>query len=110
MLETDKTLNEYSSIFDVPTILCLRIHDSRLTFDRFLTFETCERMRKTLRLTGIVYAGGNHFTSRFIDEAGAIWYHDGMSTGKQTLFESSVSDLRIGPEGRKAVFAIYSTT
>ncbi|KAJ7907077.1 hypothetical protein B0H13DRAFT_1618732, partial [Mycena leptocephala] len=35
------------------------------------------------KLRGIMYGGktSNHFTCRFIDRQGEIWFHDGITTG-----------------------------
>ncbi|KAI0355689.1 hypothetical protein OH77DRAFT_1454191 [Trametes cingulata] len=32
-----------------------------------------------MRLRGVIYHGANHFTARFLDHAGVVWYHDGAS-------------------------------
>ncbi|KAF8168913.1 hypothetical protein BJ912DRAFT_862387, partial [Pholiota molesta] len=29
-------------------------------------------------LCGIIYGGGGHFQSRFIDKSGTVWFHDGL--------------------------------
>src|SRR5882762_3038593 len=38
----------------------------------------------TLHLKGLVYHGGYHFTCRIIDESGNIWFHDGITTGRNS--------------------------
>ena len=47
----------------------------------------------TYNLIGIIYYGGFHFTSRIIDRDSNIWYHDGMTTGRQCIQESNVKDI-----------------
>ncbi|KAJ7934892.1 hypothetical protein B0H13DRAFT_1591282, partial [Mycena leptocephala] len=42
------------------------------------------------RLRGIIYGGQGHFTCRFIDKAGDIWFHDGMVTGRNCLPEINI--------------------
>ncbi|KAF9470612.1 hypothetical protein BDN70DRAFT_774311, partial [Pholiota conissans] len=45
------------------------------------------------RLCGIIYGGQHHFTSRFIDKSGTIWYHDGMETQNNLLQEMTLTML-----------------
>jgi hypothetical protein len=64
-----------------------------------------------LYLTGIVYLGGFHFTSRLFSQTGAIWYHDGQATGSHCIVDdqlplhaTNLSKCR----GRELSLAIYS--
>ncbi len=41
------------------------------------------------RLVGVVYFGWRHYTSRFVDEHGYFWYHDGATTSRHCVRESS---------------------
>ena len=38
---------------------------------------------KVLQLKGMVYYGGFHFTSQIVSSDGAVWFNDGMTTGRQ---------------------------
>ncbi|EJD35910.1 hypothetical protein AURDEDRAFT_21949, partial [Auricularia subglabra TFB-10046 SS5] len=38
-------------------------------------------------LVGLVYHGGFHFVSRYLDDRGHVWFHDGMSNGGSCLLE-----------------------
>ncbi|KAJ7764082.1 hypothetical protein B0H14DRAFT_3593765 [Mycena olivaceomarginata] len=38
-------------------------------------------------------AGENHFTSRIIKENGAIWYHDGIATGRKCQYDGQLHSL-----------------
>jgi hypothetical protein len=40
-----------------------------------------------LHLKGLVYHGGCHFTCRFVDQSGNIWYHDGMGIRRTSTKE-----------------------
>ncbi|KAJ7664168.1 hypothetical protein B0H17DRAFT_952241 [Mycena rosella] len=65
-----------------------------------------------MKLRGIVYGGQAHFTSRFIDINGTIWFHDGISTGRNCVPETNLSSLAdlmaLGRCGaKKAVAVIY---
>ena len=64
-----------------------------------------------LYLRGIIYLGGYHFTARFIDSDGNIWFHDGqrghLAEKDGTLETTSDKELRTC-RGRKLVLAIYA--
>ncbi|TFK45244.1 hypothetical protein OE88DRAFT_1600301, partial [Heliocybe sulcata] len=63
-------------------------------------------------LRGIVYFGDFHFTSRFIDSEGNIWYNDGITTGRQCMKEGNISTTSITTlltaQRRTATLAIYA--
>jgi hypothetical protein len=66
----------------------------------------------TLYLKGVVYAGGYHFTSRFISESGTMWYHDGMTFGRMCEKNGDIdliSDIDIRRcENKDLVLAVYA--
>jgi len=62
-------------------------------------------------LSGIIYYGSDHFTSRIILEDGQIWFHDGITTGQTTIYDGSI--VLNCPElytcrGKRASIALYS--
>ena len=65
-----------------------------------------------LGLRGTVYHGDNHFTSRFISSNGTIWYHDGITTGRQCTEERNLcmtnSEYFIRCKEKDFVFAVYA--
>ncbi|KJA20908.1 hypothetical protein HYPSUDRAFT_810710 [Hypholoma sublateritium FD-334 SS-4] len=67
-----------------------------------------------LRLCGIIYGGQEHFTCRYIDKSGTTWYHDGITTGKHLVQEttltllSGTSHLRTAANNTKqAIMCMY---
>ena len=58
---------------------------------------------------GVVYAGHGHFTSRFLDAEGDVWYHDGASTGNACIREAGTVDLHTAM-GRKVSHILYALT
>ena len=40
-------------------------------------------IKQSYSLRGILYYGGNHFTSRFISYDEIVWFHDGMTTNRK---------------------------
>jgi hypothetical protein len=57
---------------------------------------TVNGVRKTYRLRGVMYHLNNHFTSRIISDSGRVWYHDGISTGRQMVPDGSVGVTELG--------------
>ncbi|KAJ7872238.1 hypothetical protein B0H13DRAFT_1633942 [Mycena leptocephala] len=57
-------------------MLIIDINSDRLSFDRELAIGLLGKFK----LRGIMYGGQNHFTCRFIDRQGEIWFHDGITT------------------------------
>ncbi|RDX44582.1 hypothetical protein OH76DRAFT_1359470 [Lentinus brumalis] len=41
------------------------------------------------RLVGVIYFGWRHYTSRFMDQQGLFWYHDGVTTARYCIREST---------------------
>ncbi|KAJ7816192.1 hypothetical protein B0H13DRAFT_1544900, partial [Mycena leptocephala] len=63
----------------VPPVLLVDISHYKLLFSKELVFP-CQGATVTLRLRGIIYASQGHFTCRFIDKAGKMWFRDGITT------------------------------
>ncbi|KAJ7878726.1 hypothetical protein B0H13DRAFT_1631019, partial [Mycena leptocephala] len=42
---------------------------------------------------GIMYGGQNHFTCRFVDRQGEIWFHDGITTGSTCNPEVNIATV-----------------
>lgn len=64
-------------------------------------------------LAGIVYLGDGHFTSRFVDNASRVWYHDGISQSNRAIYEGNTDDIDLTTlRGRKAceIFYVPRTT
>ncbi|RDX56131.1 hypothetical protein OH76DRAFT_1338348 [Lentinus brumalis] len=45
----------------------------------------CQDKLYTWRLAGAVYFGWAHFTSRYFDQTGSCWFHDGAVTGRYCI-------------------------
>ncbi|KAI0649973.1 hypothetical protein C8Q79DRAFT_901514 [Trametes meyenii] len=62
----------------------------------------------TWYLCGVIYLGGEHFTSRYIDDDGVSWYHDGMITGRTCIREDHYTNLNLWiSRDRTATHLIY---
>jgi hypothetical protein len=47
------------------------------------------------RLAGIVYFGDMHFVARIIRQDGQIWFHDGITTQRNLIYEGSIASGHI---------------
>ncbi|KAJ6520772.1 hypothetical protein DFH09DRAFT_939555 [Mycena vulgaris] len=79
----------FPRLTDVPGILLVDINHDRLRFDDQIGFDCANTMIK-LKLRGIIYGGQRHFTCRFIDSHGTVWFHDGISTGRSCIQDSTI--------------------
>ncbi|KAI0652908.1 hypothetical protein C8Q70DRAFT_928980, partial [Cubamyces menziesii] len=63
------------------------------------------------RICGAIYLGMNHFTCRYIDVQGIVWYHDGMSNGRFCVRETEIfSTNMMLAQGRQASHLVYALT
>jgi hypothetical protein len=49
----------------------------------------------TYRLAGIVYFGDMHFVAHIIRQDGQIWFHDGITTQRNLIYEGSIASGHI---------------
>ncbi|KAK0421660.1 hypothetical protein EV421DRAFT_1725316 [Armillaria borealis] len=61
------------------------------------------------QLVGVVYFGHSHFTSRYIDPSGTVWFNDGMVQGRRAAHEGHISNLNMlkDPTGKIPDAFIY---
>ncbi|KAJ7027195.1 hypothetical protein C8F04DRAFT_965550 [Mycena alexandri] len=103
-----------SEVRDVPGIMLFDLTHDKLLFSDDLTFEV-RNQQINMKLRGIIYGGQNHFTCRYIQSDGSMWFHDGITTGSTCLRETKVQDvenrLQLHKCGEKtAVALIYART
>ncbi|KAJ7022367.1 hypothetical protein C8F04DRAFT_971599 [Mycena alexandri] len=82
-------------IDSVSPLMIFSIDHARLKFNEYIIFD-CNNLPVRLRLRGIIYGGQAHFTSRFVDKEGVMWFHDGITTASRCLEEvgyRSILDL-----------------
>ena len=63
------------------------------------------------KLCGIIYFGDAHYTARVISDSGMVWFHDGIATGQELLYEGVLNqneNISLNNcEGKDALIAIY---
>ena len=85
-LETTIHFNE------TPKIYAVDVTDRNVTLSR--TVKTQGSVRATIvHLKGLVYYGGYHFTCQIIDESENIWFHDGITTGRNSTKEGKFGSV-----------------
>jgi len=89
-------------------ILAFHFPGQKPFIDSIITVNINEQII-TYILNGVIYFGNYHFTSRIIDKSGLIWFHDGIATGNDVIYEGTPDsiDLTICKQ-RLASAAIYS--
>ena len=94
-----------------PPLLIFEINSDNITLNKTIGFEEDDEM-KVLQLKGMVYHGGFHFTSRIISSDGAVWFNDGMTTGRQCEKDEHLETMSgrklMKCGGKKLVLAIYA--
>ena len=94
-----------------PPLLIFEINSDNITLNKTIGFEEDDEM-KVLQLKGMVYHGGFHFTSRIISSDGAVWFNDGMTTGRQCEKDGNLETMSgkklMKCRGKKLVLAIYA--
>jgi hypothetical protein len=81
-----------ATIHEVPPLIILMIDHPHLLCDTMLHFDS-QGALVCMKLKGIVYGGHAHFTCRIICNNGAIWYHDGITTGRHCKLEGNLAQL-----------------
>lgn len=64
------------------------------------------------QLCGLIYFGGGHFTSRIIRADGQIWFHDGIISGRATVYHGSIHTSQVDLKTcmqKDAIMAVYTT-
>ncbi len=100
------------TISGAPPLILFDVMHEKLIFNQELMV-ACTGYDHKMRLRGIIYGGQNHFTCRFIDIDGNMWFHDGITTGQKCLPEVNINAvpdlLELHTCGqKKAVCVIYA--
>ncbi|KAJ6548905.1 hypothetical protein B0H19DRAFT_952667 [Mycena capillaripes] len=101
-----------TTINALPPVFIVNIDHDKLIFNPEIAVD-CNGYLATMTLRGIIYGGQAHFTCRFVDRDGHMWFHDGITTGSRCLPEVSLRSvaglLRLHYCGeKKAVAVIYA--
>jgi hypothetical protein len=84
--------------FDIP-----QGHDQRFALSTALTIRQYPGPDVSYTLTGIIYAGGAHFSARWKDASGKWWAHDGMVNSGQPVLDTVADDAELTKFGPRAM-------
>ncbi|KAH8116497.1 hypothetical protein DFH11DRAFT_1214872 [Phellopilus nigrolimitatus] len=108
--------SNYSLIVEfktVPQVFAVSLHSKFMIQISYNVLLQVTGQEVIYKLRGVIYLGGYHYTARFIDNQGGVWYNDGMQTGRECIFEGHVSTLPESflstAEERTPKVLIYST-
>jgi len=77
---------------DMPGILTFSNLNLNMTISKKFKIKTNDLNDVTYRLKGIIYHGGFHFNSRIITLDNNVWFHDGMTYGKNCIDEGELNN------------------
>ncbi|KAJ7662638.1 hypothetical protein DFH06DRAFT_987244 [Mycena polygramma] len=80
------------TINEVPPVMIISMDHPRLVIDPMIHFD-CRGELTCMKLRGIIYLGHAHFTCRMITKTGAIWFHDGIATGRRCRLEGNLTHV-----------------
>ena len=80
---------------DTPAIVAFDLSQHQTSLLESVVITTVNGDRTTYKLRGVMYYLDNHFTSRFVSKSGHVWYHDGISTGRQMVPEGNIGDTEL---------------
>ncbi|KAF8337236.1 hypothetical protein F5887DRAFT_890768 [Amanita rubescens] len=66
-------------------------------------------MRESVPCCNIIYFGDSHFVARVISNNDMVWFHDGLTTGHNLIYEGMLNNnLSLNQcSGKNAIAAIY---
>ncbi|KAJ7037570.1 hypothetical protein C8F04DRAFT_952489 [Mycena alexandri] len=98
-------------IESLPELFIVSIDKDGLSFSQTLGFDVAGVM-SVLRLRGVVYGGGAHFTARYVSPSGVVWFNDGITTARNCVEEGQLNalppDYMLYARGKKAINLIYA--
>jgi hypothetical protein len=76
---------------DLSHIIAFEVRDKSTSLDPFVSVKQLNDIVLKYRLAGIVYFGDMHFVTRIIRQDGQIWFHDGITTRRNLIYEGSIA-------------------
>ncbi len=80
---------------DLPQVVAFELRDKSTGLDSTVFVKQSTGTDLTYRLAGIVYFGDMHFVACIIRQDGQIWFHDGITTQRNLIYEGSIASGHI---------------
>ena len=85
----------YAQFVDLLQIIAFEVNDKSTILDQLLSVRQTTGSVLKYRLAGIIYFGDMHFVAHIIRQDGQIWFHDGITTHCNLIYEGSVASGQI---------------
>lgn len=109
-MECDGETDKITQFHKTPKLLIFSINGSSLKVTKKLRFVNGDD-DVIYRLKGVVYFGEFHFTSRIFKSDKSVWFHNGITTGRQCRNEGEMkkisNDELMECDGKKATLFLY---
>ena len=80
---------------DLPQVIAFELRDETTLLDSTILVKQLTGTQLTYRLAGVVYFGDMHFVACIIRQDGQIWFHDGITTQRNLIYEGSIASGHI---------------
>jgi len=80
---------------DLPKFIAFELRDKATVLDAIVSLRQLTGTNLNYRLAGIVYFGDAHFVAHIIRQDGQIWFHDGITTCCNLIYEGSIGSDHI---------------
>ena len=83
----------YTAIDDVTDLIVVGCGDGMMKPDIEINIQKRDGTHTKLTLSGVIYGDGHHFTSRYVDPSGVVFFHDGQTTRRNCTEERRIDLL-----------------
>ena len=77
-----------------PKVLALNLFSFKGVLDKQIRVTGKNGRTNVLQLRGLIYYGGNHFTSRLVTNKGKVWFHDRITTGNSVILQGHMRNIK----------------
>lgn len=91
----NNSFTQFVDYIDLPQIIAFELKDRSTAFGSIVSVTQLSGTVLNYRLAGIIYFGDLHFVARIIRQDGQIWFHDGITTHRNLIYEGSIGSGRI---------------
>src|SRR6266540_2033510 len=89
------TLKLFTVYNDLPQVIAFELRDKSTLLDSTIWVKQLTGTQLTYRLAGVVYFGDMHFVTRIVRQDGQIWFHDGITTQRNLIYEGRIASGHI---------------
>ena len=93
--ECNDPYTRIAEYIDLPQVISFELRDKSTLLNSTLLVKQSSGTDLVYKLAGIVYFGDMHFVARIIRQDGQIWFHDGITTQRNLIYEGSIASGHI---------------